>query len=261
MAFSPQVTRMSQKLLSAILFVAAASTLSATTFTFNTVSSTLGDDNKFKIQSVTFNTGATSSSPWSVIIDMNYNLGDRTLSDFTVIDTLSPSDLFFTIGGSVGYGIATKNHTNSPNVSSAYHTGGSLVQAGTLYKINAGGLLTAMDVLADTQYLSSYRPGYDVWMWNNGSGSIQQAGAGSINSITNPSGPLVEISMQFTPDSTLRNALSSGQLGFLYSNATCANSTIGGNFAVPEPTSLLLSGAGLLLLAGILGRRRKAVRS
>jgi hypothetical protein len=157
-------------------------------------------------------------------------------------------DLFFTVGGSLAYGVALYDHA-VPNGGQS----GSTVVAGTLYGINdiANGTLTASEAL--NGYTGNYRPDEIVLLRNEGS-YLTNLGAGSVNVDTSGTNPefKITVSIPQAVSSNFYSDMTGGAWGIHFASATCGNDVIDGR--VPEPATFFLLGGALLGL-GLLGRR------
>jgi hypothetical protein len=244
---------MKQTLLFCALLCGVAFTASATPYVIGdpypgTNGDVIGDLSQFDIRQIRFL--QLDQNLIQAEIDLNYDGGDLTLAQFQVgDDRLNIGDLLFRVGNDYRYGVALQTHSNSPNTGSAFHTGGQAILAGALYRINAGGVLTADDML-DNNCLTCYRPNEAVWMWNQ-NGTVTQL----TNPVTTPvtvahanQGNAAEllVRVSFVPDSTFMQALLSNQLSVHFASATCANDIIDGRVAVPEPGTWMMLGAGLI---------------
>jgi hypothetical protein len=196
----------------------------------------IGLNAQFDIQSVVF-TNITPSNV-TVQIDFNYNYGDIKLSPFTVDGiNLQAADLLFTSGSDM-WGIALSSHPG--------------FMAGDLYSVDD--FLTAKQVLGNPA--ASYNPNDVVWMNNDGNQRL--AGTGTVSTV-GIGGDEVQTTLSFTPPANLLSAFNVANVLFDFGSATCANDyingTVGAITSVPEPTSFILLGAGLVGL-GFIRRRR-----
>ncbi|MBI4902126.1 MAG: PEP-CTERM sorting domain-containing protein [Acidobacteria bacterium] len=229
-----------------ILSLAITAGLSAANFTFTDPYGGQSNSNsnngdvigalpKFDIENVTIATGAGNTV--TLTVRTNYNSGDTTLSGFPSSNnccTLNIGDLMFRSGGS-SWAVALATH-------------GALTQA-NLYLVT--GFLTAETVLGNPPGLI-YRNNSNVW--GNDAGAVKtNVGAGSRN-VSLLGGNEVQVEVSFVADAAFYNAINSGNFSFEFASATCGNDVIDGS-AVPEPVSMSLMGAGLLVL-GLLRRTR-----
>jgi hypothetical protein len=219
-----------------------------------------GDFTKFDINVIKFL--QLDSTLVKAEIDLNYDEGDTTLSQFTVgSDKLNIGDLLFGDGsGHYSYGVALRSHSVSPNPASIYSNGGLNVLAGALYQIHAGGILLAQDVLGYSG--TGFNPSQAVWMWNgSNSNTLTQvsnpvANAVSVSPIT---GKEIAITVSFAPTVDFMNALYSGSLFVHFTSATCANDFIDGQLQpVPEPAAWSMMFGAALVGLGLWRRKSRA---
>jgi hypothetical protein len=229
---------------------------------FNTVCATpgsascdvIGANSGFDIQRGEFDINSTSA-----IIRLYFNYGPNATSlasfNLTPSTVLSLGDLFLS-GNGFAYGLALQTHNTAVSGN---------VLGGVLYQINApSGYLTASQALNNPSGIS-YRPDETVWLRDNGSGSISPLATGSVNVASGGNGVTtpeftVTIALAFAAASSVSanlNALTAGGVHFV--SATCGNDVMNGT--VPEPATLGMIGAGLLLAAGVKFRKQNTAKN
>ncbi|MBI3681468.1 MAG: PEP-CTERM sorting domain-containing protein [Acidobacteria bacterium] len=206
---------------------------------------------RFDIESVAIN---YAGGNLGIQVRMNYgqNGGDTTLSAITVggFPNMYPGDLLFQNGGS-RWAVPLISHNNSS-------PGLGALLAGHLYSVSS--FLTASTVLNNPN--GTYRPNEDVW--GNSTGASDIGGAGTVQTSLIGSGPEILVNITIpTQNALFLSALSSSWTLVNFASATCGNDVLEGGLGddrpIPEPVTLSLTGAGLVLL-GFAGRRRLAKR-
>ena len=185
-------------------------------------------------------------------LSISLNFGNDTLEGFMYEGIrLDAADVLFSVGGSVHYGVALTSHAGSPN-------GGPTadpVTAGHLYEVaGSSGTMTAFDVLQATNAV--YRPGYSVWLRNDGHGSVVDVGGGTVNVTRTGDGVTsgrITVTVAFTPTSEFMSDFELGKLGIQFASATCGNDILPIRpvpTEVPEPQTVLpvMAGLGAMLL-------------
>jgi hypothetical protein len=183
-------------------------------------------------------------------LSISLNFGNDNFSTFDYSGILlDPADVLFTVDGTVRFGVPLTSHAGSPN-------GGPTsapLTAGNFYQVTGpAGTMTAFDVLQATNAI--YRPGYSVWLRDDGQGSVIDVGGGTVT--VNRTGDGVTsgrltISIAFTPTAEFLNDFQQGNLGLQFASATCGNDILIGQPVspdVPESAPSLLVGVGLLAL-------------
>jgi hypothetical protein len=237
------------------IFLASLATAGTINLTpINDGRGTIGTDANFKVVSGTITTTSTGFA--DIVLDFNYHpvgsggpstpLGQWTLAGVN----LNVGDLLFQVGSN-DYGIPLASHSGSPD--GANPALFANVTAGHFYK--STNELTANTVLNSPGF--NFRPNADVWL----GASVTDLGTLS-ETITFNSGQTPSYIVEFTgqlPASFLADVnANGGAVSADFASATCGNGLLVGNGnlgSVPEPTSLLLAGGGLLAL-GLLRRQR-----
>ena len=168
--------------------------------------------------------------------------------------TFNIGDFFFTVGGSLKYGVVLYDHA-VPNGGQT----GSTVVTGHLYGINNNsidnGTLTAAEAL--NGYGGNYRPDEIVLLRQDGV-SISDLGTGSVNvasggdGATNPEFKITVSIPKAVSSSFYSDMSGSSNWGIHFAAASCGNDVIDGR--VPEPATFFLLGGALLGL-GLIRRR------
>jgi hypothetical protein len=165
---------------------------------------------------------------------------------------LDAADVLFSVGGVVRYGIPLTPH------------GGSL-QAGHLYLVNPGGVLSAFDVLQlGAGYV--YRPEFPVWLRDDGAGSVVEAAAGTLTAARTGDGVnsgAMSVSITFVPTAAFIAELNSGLFTAQFASATCGNDVMVAPIRLPGPEGTPEPGTLTLLLLGgaiLAWRQLKAAR-
>jgi hypothetical protein len=242
-----------------VLALVAFGAAQATTYTFTNVfpqdGHVIGDQLKFAIQSVVLDIQATTVK---VTVKENYDNAD--LDPFTITSqkgqqyTVGLGDFFFTnTAGTPLFGVAIKGHGGTVN---GVNTGNTVLNT-NLYKINnSSGVLQSQDVINKVAGDNlSFNSGVNVWLKDNGAGSIS-AEAGT--SVTPQSLPVTATgngtttalySLSFTinrasSSADAFNQLINGAFGFQVESADCANDYFSGT-VVPEPATFSFIALGL----------------
>ena len=245
---------MSCKLLLAVLFLSAIS-LSAGTMIFqgndpfpgtscpDPSCDVIGLGSNFDIKSLT--AWVSNSITSQVAIDLNFG-NSSTLSPFADFGVnIAAGDVLFGVNGILMYGLALTTH--GAGINPGAPNGGTIV-AGDLYKINnANGTINAQQALGDPGLI--YRNTQPVQLFDDGMGSVTDVSAGGTVSISDLGDGTTDGRSLIVADfaSTPALYLLANQMGFFAEySPTCANDIVQ-TATVPEPSSLTMLGAGLLL--------------
>lgn len=222
----------------------------------------VGPLGSFDINFGTFNVTSTGATFRLVF---NYGSGS-TLAPFASVSqnptgNLYVGDLLLSVNGGAGYqyGVALNSrNAGAPNPGAANATAAT---AGTLYAIN--GILTSNQVMGGLN--SVYRQNTPVWFTTLG--TVISVGSVAVDSTQpNPGGADFDVTIAFswgpnltTDQQALVDAFTNGAFGVSFSSATCGNDILTGvnepsEEDVPEPVTVMLTGAGLVGL-GLLRRR------
>ena len=248
-----------RRLILSSIFLASLATAGTINLTpINDGLGTIGATANFQVVSGTITTNNTGFA--DIVLDFNYHpvgsggpstpLGQWALGGVN----LNVGDLLFQVG-SHDYGIPLASHSGSPD--GANPALFANVTAGHFYQ-------SSTELIANTVLNSpgfGFRPNADVWL----GGTVTDLGT-LTESITFHSGQTPSYIVEFTgqlPSSFLSDVNANGGLVSAdFASATCGNGLLTGNGnlgSVPEPTSLLLAGGGLLALGLI--RRQQGKRA
>jgi hypothetical protein len=206
---------------------------------------------RFDIQKVVVDVTAST-----VNVDIYTNFAPGTngtsIAPYTDGLTYNIGDFFFTVGGTLKYGIPLYDHAGSPNGGPS----GSNVTAGNVYQILSAtnGVMTARQALNNPGgYI--YRPDEVVLLLNN-TGTLDPLGTGSVHVDTSGTNPEFKISLSLPSSiSGFYSDMSGGNWGIHFASASCGNDIIDGtNSQVPEPATFVMLGGALLGL-GLIRRR------
>lgn len=245
--------KLSLSLTTALLGLAAIAGAAPFTFSdpFNAGSpDVIGALDRFDIQKVVVD---VSASGVTADIYMNYGPGNTSIAPYSDYGkTFYIGDLFFTIGGTLSYGVALNDHLGAQLNGGQT---GNTVTAGHLYRINDvnNGTLTAAEAL--NGYSGAYRPD-EIVLLRNYSTYLTDLGAGSVNVNATGSNPefKITVSIPQSLSSSFYSDMNSGNWGIHFASANCGNDIVDGVDPVPEPATLVMFGSALLGL-GLVRRR------
>jgi hypothetical protein len=246
-----------------ILLAFGALAAQASTFTiedvFNQVCATPGDltcdvvggNLGYDVQRGEFEFGATSAT---IRLYFNYGPTNTSLAPFQVAPwsstVLSLGDLFIS-GSGFSYGLSLQSRDTPVS---------GQITGGVLYSINnPNGQLTAFQALGGPTDIY-YRPTELVWIRNDGAGSLTSLVNGNVSIVSGGDGVnqtkfIATITLDYAAGSEVSNNLSSGIPTIYFTSATCANDILTN---APEPASLGMMGAGIVLAAWRIRARRKS---
>jgi hypothetical protein len=221
----------------------------------------MGDAREFDIQKVVFNDRPLDGiNPWIVTLYFNFDgAGNTGFNPFAVGPwLLKVGDLMFDVGSTYKYAVPVATHYDLANQDT--HTGSS-VQAGTMYELNPGGVLTSdqFNIFYGNHYnCSQYRCGEAVWADPN---KIAGSGApGTVNTIEQAlttTQTRYVTTLSFVPTANFINDYkNSAPMSVHFASATCANDIIDGH--VPEPSVYAVLAGGLGLIIFMVRRKRAA---
>jgi PEP-CTERM motif len=222
----------------------------ANTINLTPTGSTIGVPGSFAVNggSVTIN----STGMATIHLNFNYSKSTFIPSTFDGI-VLSPADLLFVVGSDF-YGIPIATH-NPQNPNGGPPVKFANVTAGDFYSSTS--LLTAQTVLNNPSGVT-YRKTDNVWLGATAtllgmpfteSDTHSYNGTGYTHQVT-LSGQL--------PSLFLTDVNAHGGFSVDFGSATCANGLMigkGGPVPLPEPSSLLMLGTGVLVVIGVLRKR------
>jgi hypothetical protein len=173
---------------------------------------------------------------------------------------LKVGDLMFDLDTTHQYKYAVPIATHYDLLNQDTHVGAS-VQAGTMYELNPGGVVTSdqFNIFYGNHYnCAQYRCGEAVWADPN---QIASSGVvGSVNTVEQvltPTQTRYVTTLNFVPTTNfISDYKNAAPMSVRFTSATCANDIIDGQ--VPEPSVFVVLAGGLGLIIFMVRRKRTA---